>query len=110
PSVEERPEAHRHSMKGAAPPTSLPAEPSPLETALRSLPASVSRSWKRDELLGTMQSVPDAAHAEPPRLEPPRPEPPRPEPSAPDPSHAEPRAVAHERGGGLVLAPGVIAD
>jgi hypothetical protein len=45
--VEERPESGRVSQKGAAPPTSLPAEPSPLEQALRSLPASVSSQfWK----------------------------------------------------------------
>ena len=44
-SVEERPESGRVSQKGAAPPTSVPAEPSPLETALRSLPASVSSQF-----------------------------------------------------------------
>jgi CheY-like chemotaxis protein len=95
PSAEDRPESVRHSMKGAAPPTSLPAEPSPLETALRSLPASVSRSWKRDELLGTMLSQPDPRPAEPPRPEPPRP---------------DLHVAAKSAQVALPIAPGVIAD
>jgi CheY-like chemotaxis protein len=44
--VEERPESMRLSMKGLAPPTSMPAEPSPLEMALRSLPTSVSQQFR----------------------------------------------------------------
>jgi CheY-like chemotaxis protein len=53
--VEERPESMRLSMKGLAPPTSLPAEPSPLEMALRSLPSSVSQQFR-------------AVSADPPRV------------------------------------------
>ncbi|HVW28333.1 MAG TPA: response regulator [Polyangiaceae bacterium] len=69
--VEERPESGRVSQKGAAPPTSLPAEPSPLETALRSLPASVSSQfWKAQQEPRIEEAVPaEAAREEPPQKE-----------------------------------------
>jgi hypothetical protein len=55
--VDERPESMRLSMKGLAPPTSLPAEPSPLEMALRSLPTSVSQRFRLDLTAASEQPV-----------------------------------------------------
>ena len=64
--VEERVESGRISMKGLAPPTSMPAEPSPLEMALRSLPSRPHvPAWKEDEAASDGGDAAPAAGPEP---------------------------------------------